>query len=125
KRRISRLRALFSWNINFVDSTESLCSNSDHTWFTDVLKPSVQLVGSFLKDEITSVLNHEFHGGHNIAQKDLWTQHVCEACGHKILRGEHEWKQHRQGRSHRKRVSSLKNLVSDSKESQLTITRRR
>ncbi|GAB2214868.1 hypothetical protein Droror1_Dr00019233 [Drosera rotundifolia] len=116
KRRISRLRALFSWNINFVDSTDSLRSNSDHTWFTEVVKTSVQLVGSFLKGEISSVLNPEFHGGINVVQKDLWTRHVCEACGHKVLRGEHEWEQHRRGRSHRKRVSSLKkNLVSDSR----------
>jgi len=31
-----------------------------------------------------------------------------QACGDRVLRGFHEWEQHRQGRGHRKRISRLK-----------------
>ena len=31
-----------------------------------------------------------------------------QACGDRVLRGSYEWEQHKQGRGHRKRVSSLK-----------------
>lgn len=31
-----------------------------------------------------------------------------QACGDRVLRGLHEWEQHKQGRGHRKRISSLK-----------------
>ncbi|URD79974.1 IPP transferase [Musa troglodytarum] len=31
----------------------------------------------------------------------------AEACGNQVLRGAHEWEQHKQGRGHRKRISRL------------------
>jgi len=31
-----------------------------------------------------------------------------QACGDRVLRGVHEWEQHKQGRGHRKRISRLK-----------------
>lgn len=31
-----------------------------------------------------------------------------QACGNKVLRGRHEWEQHKQGRTHRKRTTRLK-----------------
>ncbi|GAB2274648.1 hypothetical protein Dimus_009418 [Dionaea muscipula] len=108
KRRISRLKALFGWNIHFVDSTESLLGNSDSTWFSKVVEPSAKLIRSFLEGDEISVLDPGGRDLPPIPQRDLWTQYVCEACGHRVLRGTHEWEQHRQGRSHRKRVSQLR-----------------
>ncbi|MCL7038139.1 hypothetical protein MKW94_007281 [Papaver nudicaule] len=40
--------------------------------------------------------------------RDLWTQFVCEACGNRVLRGAHEWEQHKLGRGHKKRILHLK-----------------
>ena len=37
----------------------------------------------------------------------LMTFHL-QACGDRVLRGVHEWEQHKQGRGHRKRISRLR-----------------
>ena len=34
--------------------------------------------------------------------------HVVQACDSRVLRGAHEWEQHKQGRGHRKRTQRLK-----------------
>ncbi|KAL4277119.1 hypothetical protein AHAS_Ahas20G0275300 [Arachis hypogaea] len=41
-------------------------------------------------------------------QRDLWTQYICKACGDRVLRGLHEWEQHKKGHRHRKCISNLK-----------------
>ncbi|XLR04876.1 hypothetical protein S83_071074, partial [Arachis hypogaea] len=41
-------------------------------------------------------------------QRDLWTQYICKACGDRVLRGLHEWEQHKKGHGHRKCISNLK-----------------
>lgn len=109
RRRINRLQMLYGWNIHYVDATKSIISGADDVWAVEVVKPSVGIIKSFLTGESST------ENGSNASevrtkpmQKDLWTQHICEACGNKVLRGAHEWEQHQQGRGHRKRVSRLK-----------------
>ncbi|KAF3948803.1 hypothetical protein CMV_025244 [Castanea mollissima] len=46
--------------------------------------------------------------GPKLIQRDLWTQYIFQACGDRVLRGVHEWEQHKQGRGHRKRISRLR-----------------
>ncbi|CAM8955662.1 unnamed protein product [Rhodiola kirilowii] len=109
KRRIDRLKSLFGWKIHFVDATESFSSDSTDVWVNHVVQPSVELISTFLNDNANTVddmkvMDHK----QKILERDLWTQHTCEACGNKVLRGTHEWEQHRQGRGHRKRISSLR-----------------
>lgn len=108
KRRLGRLQMLFGWNIHFVDATESISCVSDDLWATQVVEPSGRIIRSFLHDNACS---DELRNGSeemNLIPRDLWTQYACEACGNRVLRGAHEWEQHKQGRSHRKRVSRLK-----------------
>ena len=33
-----------------------------------------------------------------------------QACGDRVLRGVHEWEQHKHGRGHRKRISRLRKV---------------
>nr|DAD48639.1 TPA_asm: hypothetical protein HUJ06_018576 [Nelumbo nucifera] len=54
-----------------------------------------------------------------LVSRDLWTQHICEACGSRILRGAHEWEQHQKGPSHRKRVLRLKKKLQSSSLAEL------
>ncbi|XP_051143646.1 tRNA dimethylallyltransferase 2 isoform X2 [Andrographis paniculata] len=108
RRRLSRLEELFGWNIHFIDVTECLQCASDSLWTANVVEPSVSIIKSFMDETGTS---ESAIGGCKeikLAQKDLWTRYVCQACGNKELRGEHEWEQHKQGRSHRKRASKIK-----------------
>ncbi|KAL5974579.1 hypothetical protein ACLOJK_031249 [Asimina triloba] len=82
KRRLNRLKTYFEWNLHYVDATEALLvMGSDTLSNTD---------------------------SRRLDPRDLWTQYVCEACGNRVLRGAHEWEQHKQGRGHRKRVLHLK-----------------
>ncbi|XP_009364861.2 LOW QUALITY PROTEIN: tRNA dimethylallyltransferase 2 [Pyrus x bretschneideri] len=110
KRRINRLETLFGWNIHFLDATESISCKADNTWATEVVGPAVEMIRSFLNQDSSLVPDSDtrYTIGVNTMQRDLWTQYTCKACGDKILRGAHEWEQHRQGRVHRKRVSQLK-----------------
>ncbi|KAI9076248.1 hypothetical protein K1719_041821 [Acacia pycnantha] len=111
KRMVNRLQKLFDWTIHYVDSTDSLSSKSDNIWTGQVVDPAVKVIRSFLGDNeslsSTSVTSNS--SGMKILQRDLWTQYTCKACGDRVLRGIHEWEQHKQGRGHRKRISSLKN----------------
>ncbi|KAL5708996.1 tRNA dimethylallyltransferase [Ranunculus cassubicifolius] len=91
KRRFSRLQALFGWELHYVDATESLL---------------VEIITSFL-DAKTRCLSLDV-ARNALDERDLWTSHVCEPCGNRLLRGAHEWEQHKQGRGHRKRIAGLK-----------------
>lgn len=108
RRRLNRLQMLYGWNIHYVDATKSIISGADDIWAVEVVKPSVGIIKSFLTGESSTENGSNASEETKIIQKDLWTQHVCEACGNKVLRGAHEWEQHRQGRGHRKRISRLK-----------------
>ncbi|KAL2328494.1 hypothetical protein Fmac_021921 [Flemingia macrophylla] len=110
KRMLSRLQTLFCWNIHYVDSTESISSKSEDVWTGQVVESAVQIVKSFLNENQISPSNFgtSNDNGMKISQRDLWTQYICKACGDRVLRGLHEWEQHRRGRGHRKRISSLK-----------------
>ncbi|XP_017433815.1 tRNA dimethylallyltransferase 2 isoform X2 [Vigna angularis] len=110
KRMLSRLQTLFGWNIYYVDSTEAISSKSENAWARQVVEPAVKIVKSFLSENgsLSSTFGASNDTGMKIMQRDLWTQYVCKACGDRVLRGLHEWEQHRQGRGHRKRISGLK-----------------
>ncbi|WVZ02203.1 hypothetical protein V8G54_023009 [Vigna mungo] len=108
KRMLSRLQTLFGWNIYYVDSTEAISSKSENAWARQVVEPAVKIVKSFLSENGSLSFGTSNDTGMKIIQRDLWTQYVCKACGDRVLRGLHEWEQHRQGRGHRKRISSLK-----------------
>ncbi|KAL9235452.1 hypothetical protein vseg_010210 [Gypsophila vaccaria] len=109
KRRINRLQTLFGWNIHYVDSTESLQVGSEETWIRQVVEPAAKVINSFLTSDMISSGSDEANVAlGKLTERDLWTQYVCEACGNRVLRGAHEWDQHKQGRGHRKRVASLK-----------------
>ncbi|KAJ7981126.1 tRNA dimethylallyltransferase 2 [Quillaja saponaria] len=106
KRMLKRLQQLFGWNIHYVDSTESLSSKSDDIWAQQVVEPARKILGAFLsEDESLGTSNST---GGKMIQRDLWTQYICKACGNRVLRGAHEWEQHKLGRGHRKRISSLR-----------------
>ncbi|XP_038713416.1 tRNA dimethylallyltransferase 2 isoform X2 [Tripterygium wilfordii] len=110
KRRITRLQELFGWNIHYVEATESISSKSDEVWASQVVRPAVKIIGSFLNEDARMACEFEGSSSAEIKsiQKDLWTQYTCEACGDRVLRGAHEWEQHTQGRRHRKQISRLR-----------------
>ncbi|CAH8263927.1 unnamed protein product [Arabidopsis lyrata] len=105
KRRVSRLETVFGWNIHYIDATEYILSKSEESWDAQVVKPASEILKRFLMTETDT--GHDLTSGKSI-ERDLWSQYVCEACGNKVLRGKHEWEQHKQGRTHRKRASRLK-----------------
>ncbi|XVF46866.1 hypothetical protein PTKIN_Ptkin03bG0062700 [Pterospermum kingtungense] len=109
KRRLSQLQTLFGWHINYVDATESISSKSDECWATQVVGPAVKIISSFLDEDDRT--EHALDGKNKtdtVQRDDLWTQYICKACGDRVLRGAHEWEQHKQGRGHRKRISRLR-----------------
>ncbi|KAG2674491.1 hypothetical protein I3760_13G138800 [Carya illinoinensis] len=110
KRRLSQLQALFGWNINYVDATESISCNSEDLWASEVVEPAAKTIRSFLNENAISMNDSEALNsmGQKLIQRDLWTQYTCKACGDRVLRGAHEWEQHKQGRGHRKRISRLR-----------------
>ncbi|OMO57660.1 tRNA isopentenyltransferase [Corchorus capsularis] len=110
KRRINQLQTLFGWNINYVDATESILGKSDECWAVQVVGPAVKIIRSFLskEDGTVSTMGAESITVPDTVQRDLWTQYICKACGDRVLRGAHEWEQHKQGRGHRKRISRLR-----------------
>ncbi|KAG9459050.1 hypothetical protein H6P81_003558 [Aristolochia fimbriata] len=110
RRRLNRLRTFFGWDIHYVDATEAfLCKTGDAVWMKQVVEPCVAIIKSFIDDN-SSTAKPE-HGEMSVP-RDLWTRYVCEACGNRILRGSHEWEQHKKGRGHRKRIQSLKKTMS-------------
>ncbi|KAI5666579.1 hypothetical protein M9H77_16432 [Catharanthus roseus] len=108
KRRIKRLQTLFGWNIDYVDSTEAILHFSDEIWAEQVVEPSAKIIKASLDEKACSEEPCDDSEEMKLIQRDLWTQYVCEACGNRVLRGAHEWEQHKQGRSHCKRISRLK-----------------
>nr|GEY19127.1 tRNA dimethylallyltransferase 2 isoform X1 [Tanacetum cinerariifolium] len=111
KRRLIRLQTLFEWDIHYVDATECLSCLSEVSWTANVVEPSVQIINSYFeKDESLEPDSYATNQtkGSKLIERDLWTQHICKACSNKVLRGAYEWEQHKQGRSHRKRVCSLR-----------------
>ncbi|XP_074560319.1 tRNA dimethylallyltransferase 2 isoform X2 [Curcuma longa] len=105
KRRLNQLKSIFGWNFHYVDATEAFTCNSGDLWQTTVVEPSVKIVRNFLEEPIS--LTNDKKLGHfqrkNPVSRDLWTQYICE-----VLRGAHEWEQHKQGRRHRRRLFGLK-----------------
>ncbi|XP_030522377.1 tRNA dimethylallyltransferase 2 [Rhodamnia argentea] len=110
KRRIRRLQTLFGWNIHYVDATEAISCQSEDSWIKQVVQPSVQRIRSFYGESVSIMPDVEGPKGSatNLLQTDLWTQYTCKACGDRVLRGAHEWEQHKQGRAHRKRTARLR-----------------
>ncbi|KAJ4832170.1 tRNA dimethylallyltransferase 2 [Turnera subulata] len=110
KRRLARLETLFGWNIRHVDATESISCKSDESWGAQVVAPAVEIIRAFLSEDRDSVLYQEAQIGvrTDLVERNLWTQYTCKACGDKVLRGAHEWEQHKQGRGHRKRMASIR-----------------
>lgn len=107
RRQLKRLETLFGWKIHYVDSTEYITCKVEDSWTAQVVEPAVQIIRSFLKDGSgTETINP--HSSGQTIKKDVWTQYICQACGNKVLRGAHEWEQHNQGRTHRKRIYRLK-----------------
>nr|GEY03681.1 tRNA dimethylallyltransferase 2 isoform X1 [Tanacetum cinerariifolium] len=111
KRRLIRLQTLFEWDIHYVDATECLSCLSEVSWTANVVEPSVQIINSYFDKDVSlapdSYATNQTKGS-KLIERDLWTQHICKACSNKVLRGAYEWEQHKQGRSHRKRVCSLR-----------------
>ncbi|XP_011088853.1 tRNA dimethylallyltransferase 2 isoform X2 [Sesamum indicum] len=108
KRRFGRLQMLFGWSIHFIDVTSCLLCDPNNIWALEVVEPSVNVIKSFLNESASSEATKRGCEDTKLAQRDLWTRYVCQACGNKELRGAHEWEQHQQGRSHRKRLSHLR-----------------
>ncbi|XP_026426453.1 tRNA dimethylallyltransferase 2-like [Papaver somniferum] len=111
KRRLNRLQTVFGWDLHYVDATEAFLGDFDEAWPRQVVEPSVNIIKSFLLEESSSIPNSEKLDPVQIQMKDardLWTQFICEACGNRILRGAHEWEQHKLGRGHKKRMLHLK-----------------
>lgn len=108
RRRLQRLQMLFGWEIHYIDVTSSILGASDETWAAEVVEPAVTIIESFLNRQSCPENARNNTDNIKLKQRDLWSRYICEACGNKVLRGAHEWEQHRQGRNHRKRISSLK-----------------
>ncbi|KAE8705810.1 tRNA dimethylallyltransferase 2 [Hibiscus syriacus] len=105
-------------DIGYVDATESISKNSNECWAGQVVGPAVEIIRSFLNEDYSTgrASDEGSKTVTDIVQRDLWTQYVCKACGDRILRGAHEWEQHKQGRGHRKRMSSLRKSQSFTQE---------
>lgn len=113
KRRLNQLQSVFDWDIHYVDATNSILSASGDAWTADVVGHSFRIINSFLNEDINLPPDSESQTGikgSKLMERDLWAQHVCTACGNRVLRGAHEWEQHIQGRGHRKRMCRLKKL---------------
>ncbi|XXG64708.1 hypothetical protein AAC387_Pa05g2590 [Persea americana] len=110
KRRLNRLRTFFGWDMHYIDATEAFLSNPGDSWTTRVVKPCVNIIEAFIHENKTSLRDSKILNSADAqsVERDLWTQYVCEACGNRILRGAHEWEEHKLGRRHRKRVLRLR-----------------
>lgn len=110
RRRLHRLNEDFGWNLHHIDATEAFHCTAGDSWHKKVVEPCVDIVKRFLSNDttLTSTDSSNGIGRPRLASRELWTQYVCEACNNRVLRGAHEWEQHKQGRGHRKRVQRLK-----------------
>ncbi|KAF9676255.1 hypothetical protein SADUNF_Sadunf09G0119500 [Salix dunnii] len=110
KRRLTRLQTFFGWNIHYVDSTKFISCRSDELWAGQVVGTAVNVIRAFLTEKRSAVPDLGTHAGSGMksVERKLWTQYICKACGNRVLRGDHEWEQHKQGRGHRKRISRLR-----------------
>ncbi|XP_039133898.1 tRNA dimethylallyltransferase 2 [Dioscorea cayenensis subsp. rotundata] len=112
KRRLNQLKKYFGWDLHNVDATVALFNTSNDSWSVAVVQPCVDLVKTFLFDHELDPLickRAPFNTNNEaLISRDLWNQHICEACGNQILRGAHEWEQHKKGRRHRKQILRLK-----------------
>ncbi|EES02135.1 tRNA dimethylallyltransferase 2 isoform X1 [Sorghum bicolor] len=112
RRRLHRLGKDFGWNLHHFDATEAFCCATGDSWQKKVVEPCVDVVKRFLSDDSTVLPSTSASdgvvGSVRGPSRELWTQYVCEACDNRVLRGAHEWEQHKQGRGHRKRVQRLK-----------------
>lgn len=111
RRRLHRLNKDFGWNLHRVDATDAFIGAAGDSWQKKVVEPCVDVVKRFLSDGLTLFPSASASDGVASAgtpSRELWTQYVCEACDNRVLRGAHEWEQHRQGRGHRRRVQRLK-----------------
>ncbi|KAF7008644.1 hypothetical protein CFC21_023359 [Triticum aestivum] len=110
RRRLHRLNKDFGWNLHHIDATEAFQCTTGDSWHVKVIKPCADTVRRFLSND-TTLASKDCSidgGGTRLASRELWTQYVCEACDNRVLRGAHEWEQHKQGRGHRKRTQHLK-----------------
>ncbi|KAI3924922.1 hypothetical protein MKW98_031173 [Papaver atlanticum] len=110
KRRLNRLQTIFGWDLHYVDATEAFLGDFNEAWARQVVESSVNIIKSFLHEDTRPISNSEKLDPVQAQMKDardLWTQFVCEACGNRILRGAHEWKQHKMSRGHKKRILHL------------------
>ncbi|KQK22933.1 tRNA dimethylallyltransferase 2 isoform X2 [Brachypodium distachyon] len=110
RRRLHRLNKDFGWNLHHIDATEAFQCTTGDSWHNKVVKPCEDIVKRFLSGDTTLASEDSSSniGGTRAASRELWTQYVCEACDNRVLRGAHEWEQHKQGRGHRKRMQRLK-----------------
>lgn len=118
---------------------------SEDSWRRAVVEPCVSLVKAFLSRESVSPAGSAVPP--SLASRDLWTRYICEvsallllenaesvhsfptplsvwfgqACGNRVLRGAHEWEQHRKGRGHRKRAHRNRKAANPSSEGELVI----
>lgn len=127
RRRLNRLKTFFGWDLHHIDVTEALTCNTGDLWQTKVVELCVNIVRTFLFERASSLTGTAATGSdqsQKLVSRDLWTQYICEACGNQILRGAHEWEQHKQGRGHRKRILRLKkkSLSSCSSDQQQRLT---
>uniref|UniRef100_A0A453BNV0 tRNA dimethylallyltransferase 2 n=1 Tax=Aegilops tauschii subsp. strangulata TaxID=200361 RepID=A0A453BNV0_AEGTS len=110
RRRLHRLNKDFGWNLHHIDATEAFQCTTGDSWHVKVIKPCADTVRRFLSNDTTLASKDCSNdgGGTRLASRELWTQYVCEACDNRVLRGAHEWEQHKQGRGHRRRTQRLK-----------------
>lgn len=120
RRRLNHLKADFGWNMKYIDGTKSFCDETGESWSACVLEPCVQIVRTFLlgEDSFTSMEASDDIFSQRRVSRELCTQYVCEACGNRVLRGTHEWEQHKKGRAHRKRFLRFKKHLMPSSDQQ-------
>ncbi|WOL17170.1 tRNA dimethylallyltransferase 2 isoform X1 [Canna indica] len=111
KRRLNQLKAYFGWNLHCVDATEAFSCKSGAIWQNTVVESFADIVRNFLLEESSDKQEVDHFQRKSLLSRDLWTQHICEACGNQVLRGAYEWEQHKQGRRHRKRILRLTKCV--------------
>ncbi|KAF3337279.1 tRNA dimethylallyltransferase 2 isoform X1 [Carex littledalei] len=103
RRRLAHLREDFGWNLHHINATEAFLCREEEVWKRCVVEPSVAVISTFLSKDgaIRIGCTPCTEKSHNGVSRDLWTQFMCEACGNRVLRGTHEWEQHKQGNNGR------------------------
>lgn len=116
-RRLNRLREDFGWDMHYIDATEAFLSSSGNSWLVKVAGPCVDVVKGFLFEEVVPLIGEkpsDVIPNQSSSPRDLWAQYICEACDNQILRGTHEWEQHKHGRRHKKRALRQKKRLNSS-----------